>query len=141
MRAEVLPYLNPSGLNEQQYSGSEVRASPGCVWTHSEKRLIHLVLGMGWRSLRIGGLDLTLPESRRAVVLDNRFGARHSRGLYGVRQVGCGVTDRSAAPLKFLQVTRGSQRLRACQTVVKVCCSHQELSESARVFSRSFCSS
>ncbi len=32
-------------------------------------RLIHLVLGMEWRSLRSGGLYLTLPESRRAVVL------------------------------------------------------------------------
>jgi hypothetical protein len=32
-------------------------ASFFCATVKPQKRLIHLVLGMGWRSLRIGGLD------------------------------------------------------------------------------------
>ena len=100
-------------------------------------RLIHLVLGRGYRSLRIGGLCLSLAESRRAVGLDYLFGARRSRGSYGVRRLGCGVTDRVRRTPK-LPLQRVVHRLRSGQTVVKVCCWHQDLSESAVVRFRSF---
>lgn len=76
------------------------------------------------------------------MVLDNRFGARHSRGFYWVRRVGGGVTDLVRRTPKFIfRSERGVQRLRTGQTVVKVCCWHQELSESAVVALRSFCNS
>ena len=88
------------------------------------------------------GFYLTLPESRRAVDLQIHSGARHSRGLYWVHLVGCGVTDRvRRTPKAQIIFGRVVQRLRIGQTVVKVCCSHQELSESVVVLFRSFWSS
>ncbi len=56
--------------------------------------LTHLVLGRRWGSLVVAGFALILPESRRAVGFEALCGARHSRGSYGVRQLGCGETDR-----------------------------------------------
>jgi hypothetical protein len=105
-------------------------------------RLIHLVLGRGLGSLRMAGLGLTLPESRRAAGLKSLCGAGHSRGSYGVRPAGCGVADRvRRTPKDQCCLESVVQRLRIGQTVVKVCCWHQDLSESAVVLFRSFCSS
>jgi len=59
-----------------------------------EARRIHLDSGRRQDSLVLAGSDLILSESRRAVGLDILFGARHSRGSYGVRCLGCGQTDR-----------------------------------------------
>jgi hypothetical protein len=90
----------------------------------------------------MAGLGLTLPGSRRAVGLKALCGARHSRGSYGVRLVGCGVTDRvRRTPKDQCCFESLVQRLRIGQTVVKVCCWHQDLSESAVVRFRSFSSS
>jgi hypothetical protein len=98
--------------------------------------------GGGSVAYALAGFDLTLPESRRAVGLKSLCGARHCRGSYGVRLAGCGVTDRvRRTPQDQFCMESLVQRLRMGQTVVKVCCWHQELSESALVLFCSFWSS
>lgn len=81
---------------------------------------------------------LTLSESRRAVWFGADSGARHSCGLYEVRSFGCGVTDQVRRTRKSIGL---GQWFRSGQTVVKVCCWHQERNDSAGVFFRARCSS
>ncbi len=85
---------------------------------------------------------LTLSESRRAVGWEMHLGARRPRGLYGVRSNGCGVADRVRRTPKIMLWPEGIvQCFRTSQTVVKVCCWHQDLSVSTLVRFCSFCSS
>ena len=90
----------------------------------------------------MAGQDLTLPESRRAVVWMTCAAPRHSRGSYSVRFVGCGRTDRVGhTPREQMVFELAVHLLSSGQIVEKVCCWHQERSESAEVFFRSFCNS
>ncbi len=90
----------------------------------------------------MAGFGLTLSESWRAVGWKSLCGAQHSRGSYEVRLVGCGVTDRVRRTPKDQGCFESLvQRLRIGQTEVKVCCWHQDLSESAVVLFCSFSSS
>ena len=67
---------------------------------------------------------------------------RRSRGSYWVRFVGCGATDRVRRTSKEQMVFELVVHFeRSLQTVEKVCCWHQDRSESAVVFFRSFCNS
>ena len=54
---------------------------------------------------------------------------------------GCGVTDQVRRTRKFFVLGPPVQVFRSGQTVVKVCCWHQERSESALVRFPSFCNS
>jgi hypothetical protein len=103
-------------------------------------RLTHLVIGGRRGNLPVAGHDLTLPESRRAVVWIAWTAPRRSRGSYWVRLVGCGATDRVGRTPKE-QIEPPDHFVSSGHVVENVCCWHQERNESAVVFFRSFCSS